>query len=177
MPLHVARAWPNSKYEILYHPSIVSGGGAEQVWGGLQPSQAPTVKLPLIKTCCHHSSWVLPHITWPIAGQCIFICQCHQPNIYNEQACCREWGSWMTSVPIAMCTCTGVLHNSCNPHGLMLRFMSLMHLYTCKCLLNTLGRAVQQLTECLAKETKSALEVKVQQHAMCIPLWIFNKMT
>ena len=76
----------------------------------------------------------------------------------------------MTSVPIAMCTCTGVLHNSRNPHELLLRFMSSMHLYTCKCLLNTLGRAVQQLTECLVKETKSALEVKVQQHAMCIPL-------
>ena len=35
---HVARAWSNSKYEdideILYHPSIVQGSGAEQVWGG-----------------------------------------------------------------------------------------------------------------------------------------------
>ena len=33
--LHVAHAWPNSKYEdineILYRPSIVPGGGAEQV--------------------------------------------------------------------------------------------------------------------------------------------------
>ena len=49
-----------------------------------------------------------------------------------------------------------MLHNSCNPRGLMLRFMSSMHLYTCKCLLNTLGRAVQQLAECLAKETKGS---------------------
>ena len=32
---HIARAWPNSKYEdineILYHPSTVPGGGAERV--------------------------------------------------------------------------------------------------------------------------------------------------
>ena len=38
---HVARAWPNSKYEdineILYQPSIVPGGGAEQVWEGSAP--------------------------------------------------------------------------------------------------------------------------------------------
>ena len=31
----------------------------------------------------------------------------------------------------------------------------LMHLYTCKYLLNTLGRAVQQLAGCLAKQSKS----------------------
>ena len=29
-----------------------------------------------------------------------------------------------------------------------------MHWYTCKCLLNTLGGAVEQLAACLAKETK-----------------------
>ena len=29
-----------------------------------------------------------------------------------------------------------------------------MHLYTCKCLLNTLGRAVEQLAVCLAKQGK-----------------------
>ena len=29
-----------------------------------------------------------------------------------------------------------------------------MHLYTCKSLLNTLGRAVEQLTGCLAKQAK-----------------------
>ena len=66
---------------------------------------------------------------------------------------------------IAMCTCTGVVHNFCNPHGLLLRLMSsdaLVH--TCKCLLNTLGRAVEQLAGCLAKET--AIEVKVQ-HTQC----------
>ena len=42
---HVARVWPNSKYEdineILYRPSIVTGGGTEQVWGGLQPPVKP----------------------------------------------------------------------------------------------------------------------------------------
>ena len=35
---HVARMWPNSKYEdineILYRPSIVPGGGSEHYWGG-----------------------------------------------------------------------------------------------------------------------------------------------
>ena len=63
-----------------------------------------------------------------------------------------------------MCACTGVVHNFCNPHGLLLRLVSydaLVH----KCLLNTLERAIEQLAECLAKETKSAVEVKVQQHA------------
>ena len=29
-----------------------------------------------------------------------------------------------------------------------------MHWYTCKCILNTLERAVEQLAGCLAKETK-----------------------
>ena len=38
-----------------------------------------------------------------------------------------------------------------------------MHWYTCKSLLNTLGRAVEQLAGCLAKQAKSAVEVKVQQ--------------
>ena len=38
----------------------------------------------------------------------------------------------MTSVAIAMCTSTGVVHKFCNPHGLLLRLMSsdaLVHLY------------------------------------------------
>ena len=30
-----------------------------------------------------------------------------------------------------------------------------MHLYTCKSLLNTLGRAVEQLAGCLAKQSES----------------------
>ena len=43
-----------------------------------------------------------------------------------------------------------------------------MYWYTCKSLLNTLGRAVEQLAGCLAKQIKqkSALKVNVQQHAM-----------
>ena len=42
-----------------------------------------------------------------------------------------------------------------------------MHLYTCKSLLNTSGRAVEQLDGCLVKQSnKSAVGVKVQQHAM-----------
>jgi len=28
---------------------------------------------------------MLPYITWPIAGQCIFICQCHQQNLYVNE--------------------------------------------------------------------------------------------
>ena len=31
-----------------------------------------------------------------------------------------------------------------------------MRWYTCKCLLNTLGRAVEQLAECIAKEKVSS---------------------
>ena len=38
-----------------------------------------------------------------------------------------------------------------------------MHWYTCISPLNTLGRAVEQLAACLAKQQKSAVEVKVQQ--------------
>ena len=51
---HVARAWPNSKYkdinEILYRPSIVPGGGAEQVWGGgaIAPCKTATGPVPFL---------------------------------------------------------------------------------------------------------------------------------
>jgi len=49
LPLHrafpVACTWPTSKYEdineILYCPSIVPGGGTEQVWGGSNPPKPP----------------------------------------------------------------------------------------------------------------------------------------
>ena len=57
-----------------------------------------------------------------------------------------------------------------------------MHLYTCKSLLNTLGRAVEELAGCLAKQSKvkvSSLEVKLQQHAMParrVKMY-YNKMT
>ena len=88
------------------------------------------------------------HITWPIAGQCIFICQCQQPNSIIKQACCREWESWMTSVAIAICTCTGAVHKFCNPHELLLRLMSSDALVHCKYLLNTLGRVVQPRRNC-----------------------------
>ena len=36
------------------------------------------------------------------------------------------------------------------------------HWYTCKSLLNALGRAVEQLTVCLCQASKSTVEVKVQ---------------
>ena len=39
----------------------------------------------------------------------------------------------------------------------------LMHWYTCKSPLNTIGSAVEQLPVCLAKLSKSAVEVKVRQ--------------
>ena len=42
-----------------------------------------------------------------------------------------------------------------------------MHYHTCKSLLNTLGRAVEQLTGCLAKQQKSAVKVKVQLPDKC----------
>ena len=56
--------------------------------------------------------------------------KCTSPGLM-KQACCQEWGSCMTSVAIAMCTSTGVVHNFCNPNGLLLRLMSpdaLVHL-------------------------------------------------
>ena len=50
---------------------------------------------------------------------------------------------------------TRVGHNLCNSHGLLLSFMwVLMHWHTCKSLLNTLGRAVEQLAGCLAKQAE-----------------------
>ena len=42
-----------------------------------------------------------------------------------------------------------------------------MHYHTYKSLLNILGRAVEQLAGCLAKQQKSAVEVKVQQPGEC----------
>ena len=29
--------------------------------------------------------YMVIQFTWPIAGQCIFICQCHQPNLYVNE--------------------------------------------------------------------------------------------
>ena len=48
-------------------------------------------------------------------------------------------------------------HNLCNPHHWTPgRFkIVLMHGHTCKSLLNTLGRTVEQLAGCLAKQAKS----------------------
>ena len=45
-----------------------------------------------------------------------------------------------------------------------------MHWYISKSLLNTIGRAVKQLAECLDKQSKSAVEVKVQ-HAIPVGCW------
>ena len=52
---------------------------------------------------------------------------------------------------------TRVGHNLCNPHHWTPgRFkIALMHGHTCKSLLNTLGRAVEQLAGCLAKQVSS----------------------
>ena len=52
---------------------------------------------------------------------------------------------------------TRVGHNLCNPHHWTPgRFkIILMHGHSCKSLLNTLGRAVEQLAGCLAKQAKS----------------------
>ena len=80
-----------------------------------------------------------------------------------KQACCREWGSWMTSVAMY---CVHELEWSiifATHMDSCWDLWVLMHWYTCKCLLNTLGRAVEQLAGCLAKETKVRIEVKVQQ--------------
>ena len=41
-----------------------------------------------------------------------------------------------------------------------------MHLYTCKYLLNTLGRAVQQLAGCLAKQSIKSQQLKSKYNSM-----------
>ena len=104
-----------------------------------------------------------------IAGQRIFICQCHQPNLYNETSLLpgmsklNDFSSYSY-----MCTCTGVVHKFCDPHGFLLRLMSsdaLVH--TDKCLLNSLWRAVEQLAGSLAKETKVNSRNHSISHASC----------
>ena len=44
-----------------------------------------------------------------------FVNVTNQTSALMKQACYREWGSWMTSVSIAMCMCTGVVHNFATP--------------------------------------------------------------
>ena len=46
-----------------------------------------------------------------------------------------------------------------------------MHWYTCKCLLNTLGRAVEQLAGCLPRKQKSVVKVKVQHSCNAKLVW------
>ena len=62
-----------------------------------------------------------------------------------------------------MCTCTRVVYKFCNHIVSCQDLQVLMHWYTCKYLLNTLGRAVEQLAGCLASKQKSVIEVKIQQ--------------
>ena len=65
---------------------------------------------------------------------------------------------WKVSrTSVAMCTYTRVGHNLCNPNGFLLSFVNLwvlIYLYTCKSLLNTIGRTVEQLAVCLARQAK-----------------------
>ena len=96
----------------------------------------------------------------PTAGLCTSICQCHQRNLYvneNRPVAGNREAEWLHAVTIAMCTCTGVVHNFCTfvTHmDFCWDLWVLMHWYTCKCLLNILERAVEQLAGCLTKETK-----------------------
>ena len=120
----------------------------------------------------------------PIAGQCVFICQCHQPNLYNEtQACCprleslKNFNSYLQVFFLEMsfggggggggnCFCE---ERKCEKTSSWpLKFVSVWGgeispplkalkktLAICTCTMNTLGRAVEQLAECLAKQSTS----------------------
>ena len=127
----------------------------------------------------------------PIAGQCIFICQCHQPNLYNEkQACCprmeslKNFSSYMSRGPpwraseYEILKSTGFYVDFGFQNGFLnfkvdfwiskwisefhvdlcwflCQLMSSDALVHCKSLLKTLGRAVEQLAGCLAKQISS----------------------
>jgi len=57
----------------------------------------------------------------PTAGLCTSICQCHQRNLFineNRPVAGNGEAEWLHA---AMCTCTGVVHNFSNSHGLLLR--------------------------------------------------------
>ena len=77
-------------------------------------------------------------------------------NVTNQTFIMKQWPvtpGWRASV--AWCTCTRVDHNLCQ-----FNLSVQMHWHTCKSLLNTLERAVEQLAVCIAKQ---AVEAKVQQ--------------
>jgi len=68
-----------------------------------------------------------------------------------------------------ICTYTRIGHTLCNyptwtPAEFYVSLWVLMHWYTCKSLLNTLGRAVKWLAKCLTS-ANLAVKVKVQQHS------------
>ena len=42
-----------------------------------------------------------------------------------------------------------------------------MHLYTCKSLLNTLGRAVEQLAGYFAKQSKKSQQLRLNMQCQC----------
>ena len=82
----------------------------------------------------------------------------NQTFIMKHRPVAPGWRVSRTSV--AMCTCTRVGHNfnmqpKWTPAEFYVNLGVLMHWYTCKqSLLNTLGRAVEQLAVCLAKQAK-----------------------
>ena len=90
------------------------------------------------------------------AGQHIFICQCHTPNL-------SQWNTGLSHQNlknfIAMCTCTknslSFMQPTWTPAELyVMSLWVLMHWHTCKSLLNTLGIAVKQLAGFFAKQAK-----------------------
>ena len=70
---------------------------------------------------------------------------------------------------------TRVGHNLCNPHHWTPgRFkIVLMHRHTCKSLLNTLGRAVEQLAGCLAKQARSHMSQQSRSKYMTVSKRVF----
>ena len=68
-------------------------------------------------------------------------------------------------------SCTRVDHNLCSPHELLAGLTVLMNWHTCKSLLNTSGRAVEQLAS-KSQQSRS----KYNSHANTSAKWIFNEM-
>ena len=101
------------------------------------------------------------------------------------KACCQEWESWMTSVAIAMssmCTCTGMVHNFCNSHALLLRLMGSDALVHLKMSTEYLGKSCRTAgwVPCqgnTSQQSRSKYNSMQCRNLRPIPSWIFNKMT
>ena len=107
----------------------------------------------MIYNVVHADTYMKTSLTW------LWRCKCYQSlqaNFYNilatpTQACCPR----MESLKNFVYMCHNFLQLTWTCAEFYVNLRVLMHWYTCKSLLNTLGRVVEQLAGCLAKQSKS----------------------